>query len=1087
MLKLWLCTDRKQNTARMLDEIVAHAEKGCGGQLLLVPEQFSHMMERKLCACGRDKISRYAEVLSFSRLAARVFSEAGGCAETETDPVGRLLAMSLAARQVRARLKIYASCIDKPEFLLQMLDTFDEFRAFCVTPTRLREASRLLSGVLAVKTEEFALLMESFDAVCANMGQNPQTKLSRLLEALEKSGYQRTIYVDGFTDFNGIEREILAQLLQNGAQISVNLHCDGLERGARQYETARRTARLLRTLAQRQEIPVEIHILPSETKERPLEFLRSHLFAGGVEAYNAEQTQVTFLHGRNRVAECRAAVGQMLRLAESGVRWRDISVACADFAVYRPILESVCRRAEIPTYFAGDTDILRQPIASMLLSALEAATDAMEQEAVLAYLKSGFLPLSRDRCDRMENYALLWNLTGSRWEGVWTKNPAGAEAQLDEAAETELCRLNEDRELVIVPLLSLCARLKRAKTAADMVSALYDFTEAIALREQAEAFAKQCAEKGDLQRAQEYAQVYALLCAVLEQMYGVLGMSELAPEEFYRLFRAALSRCSIGTIPARLDCVTVGSLMSQRRCDTPYVFLLGANEGALPSAQTERSLLTDGERTDLFRLGIELSATAAERIDLELAAVDSVLSAPGKCLYFGAEAGREAYFYRRALALFPAAQQITDDADLIARAEREYLSYLSDAPQYIGMLAEDAPALAEKARTLATAKDYSRGALEEETVRRLYGETLRLSSTKIDRLAGCRLAYFLEYGLRAEERKPADLAPTLYGTFVHEVLEHTTRQVMREGGFDKVELARALKIAEAHMERFAREKLQDLLQMPRMEYLFRRNFSEVRMVVAELYRELSVSKFEPKWFELKFAEDGSLPAVRIVGQKAHAELRGSVDRADVWHSGEQTFVRVVDYKTGKKSFEYSHVFYGLGLQMLLYLFALEKTGASLLNEPLKPAGVLYFPARIERVTVDDRLNEKKAEEKRRKAQKRSGLLLDSAPVLQAMEPCAEEPEYLPYGCDKEGARIGDLASEEQLALLEHFVFRTVAALADDLYCGEIAPNPYFFDQSDNACRFCPYQTVCRDSRTERWLSGPKNAQDFWQRLEEYDG
>ena len=154
---------------------------------------------------------------------------------------------------------------------------------------------------------------------------------------------------------------------------------------------------------------------------------------------------------------------------------------------------------------------------------------------------------------------------------------------------------------------------------------------------------------------------------------------------------------------------------------------------------------------------------------------------------------------------------------------------------------------------------------------------------------------------------------------------------------------------------------------------------------------------------------------------------------------------------------------------------------------MKPAGVLYFPARIERVTVDDRLNEKKAEEKRRKAQKRSGLLLDSAPVLQAMEPCAEEPEYLPYGCDKEGTRIGDLASEEQLALLEHFVFRTVAAFADDLYCGEIAPNPYFFDQSDNACRFCPYQTVCRDSRTERWLSGPKNALDFWQRLEENDG
>lgn len=1084
MLRLWLCTDRKKNTRRMLEELTARANLGEGGQLLLVPEQFSHTMERMLCRHGGDSISRYAEVLGFSRLAARVFSEVGGCAEKETDASGRLLAMSLAVEQVHAQLKIYATCADKPEFLVQMLGIFDEFRAYCVTPARLREVSASLSGVLAVKTEELALLMEGFDAVCANMGQNPQTKLTRLLAALEESDWKRTIYVDGFTDFNGVEREILAQLLQNGAEISINLQCDGEHHGAQQYETARRTVSLLTNLAKKQQLPVQMHILPADTQEQPLSFLRTHLFTGGEDTYPKEQSQLCFVQGADSVVECRAAVGEILRLSAEGVRWRDISIACAEDAAYRPILESLLRRAEIPTYYAGDTDILRQPIAAMLLSALEAATDEMEQETVLAYLKSGFLPISRDRIDRMENYALLWGISGTRWQGEWTMNPAGVEGRFDEEA---LAQIKEDREQVIVPLLRLREGLKAAKTTADMVLALNDFTEAIQLAEQAEAFANRCAESGELQRAQEYAQVYRLLTTVMEQMFGVLGGSIHTPEEFYRLFRTALSQCSVGTIPAKLDCVTVGSLMAQRRCDTPYVFLLGANEGAFPSAQTERSLLTDGERLHLLRLGIELAPTATERLDLELAAIDSVLNAPEKRLYFGAAAQREAYLYRRASKLFPTARCIAEDTELICRAEREYLSYLSAGSASIDALAEKEPRLAERARYFVNAGAYRPGSLDEGTVRGLYGKTLHLSSTRIDRLASCRFAYYLEYGLRAKERTPATLSPTIYGTFVHDVLEHTASQVMREGGFSTVPLSRVLQIAEERMEWYAQTHLADILQTPRTEYLFHRSFSEVRAVVTELHRELSVSQFAPQWFELKFADDGALPAVRIVGEKMQAELHGYVDRADIWRSGDSVFVRVVDYKTGKKSFDYAHVFYGLGLQMLLYLFALEQTGACLLDTPLKPAGVLYFPARLERIPVKDKLDEAKTEQLRRDAQKRSGLLLDSAPVLQAMEPCEGSPRYLPYKINKEGAREGDLATQEQLARLERFVFRKVASLGDSLYSGEIDPDPYFFDMQDNACRYCPYRAVCRELPEKRWLYEPKDAQAFWQRLEESDG
>ena len=217
----------------------------------------------------------------------------------------------------------------------------------------------------------------------------------------------------------------------------------------------------------------------------------------------------------------------------------------------------------------------------------------------------------------------------------------------------------------------------------------------------------------------------------------------------------------------------------------------------------------------------------------------------------------------------------------------------------------------------------------------------------------------------------------------------------------------------------------------------------------------------------------------------HAELEGTVDRVDLWHSEDRTFARVIDYKTGKKGFEYTNVYHGLSLQMLLYLFALIKQEK---QTELHPAGVLYFPARIESLTEPDHTDQAKIESDRKKQRKRSGLLLNSWPVLQAMEPCDGEPTYLPYSYDKENTRVGDLASEEQFRTLDRYVYDKVVALGEQLYSGEIAPNPYFFDlDSKNACKWCPYQTVCNGKREERWLEKIKSEKDFWQRLEASDG
>lgn len=1077
MLQIWLCTDRKVNQNLLLQTLCACAERGETGQILLVPEQFSHTTERLLCEYGGDRIGRYAEVLSFSRLANRVFSEEGGIADTQTDASGRLLMMALAVEQVRSRLKIYGSSVTKPEFLLHLLDMFDEFRSYCVTPERLYRASERLSGVLAVKTEEFALLMESFDAVSANLGQNPESKLTRLLSALETGSYTegKSFWFDGFTDFNGVEREIIAALLQKNASVTVLLQCDALQHGAQQFDAARDTAKQLLRLAAAQHITPDVRTIPVQEEKAPLAYLRRRLFGGGIAPYEGAQEAVRFLQAADREEECRRTAQEILRLVAEGARWRDISVACAEFSSCRPLLESVFRRFDIPAYFAGDTDILRQPVVRMLLSALEAATGGMQQEDVLNYLKSGLSPLSREACDRLENYVLLWNVGGSKWGKTWTMHPDGLQKEHTERSQRRLDKLNQDRTSAVAPLLRLQSCLKNAKDTGEMVLALYEFTEKIDLCRRISEFSEQNRSADNSQAEQEYAQVYGIVTELLEQLYGVLGKSERSPENFARIFRAAISRCSVGTIPASLDCVTVGSLMSQRRCDTDYVFLIGAQEGSFPAARTQDSLLTDGERLDLQREGIDLAPTAAGNLDRELACIDSVLNAPSKRLCLSAVVGAEAYMVKRAMKLFPNAALETDDS--VCRAAREYLAYLVSAPE---APSRDQP-LHAQAEKLIAAKSYAPGSLSGEAVRALYGSTLKLSASKIDALAGCRLRYFLQYGLNAQIRKTAQIDASEYGTFVHDVLEHTVKQVQQEGGFRQVTLERVQQIAQTCMENYAAQKLADLWETDRAEYLFRRTFKEVRFVVADLYREMSKCDFEPEWFELDFSERGTLPAIRIAGRQTVAELIGKVDRVDVWRSGEKLYVRVIDYKTGRTTFDRTKVLNGLGLQMLLYLFALQRTGASLLGQEPEAAGVLYFPAKEETVSQADRLDSAEIEKKRREKKKRSGLLLDSEPVLQAMEHCEDKPEYLPYEYDKTNNRIGSLFTKEQLKQLEQFVFDCVGQLSDAIGAGDVTANPYAIKNDSDACKYCPYDSVCRKNRQKRWLKPVtgKDYGEFW--------
>ena len=399
--------------------------------------------------------------------------------------------------------------------------------------------------------------------------------------------------------------------------------------------------------------------------------------------------------------------------------------------------------------------------------------------------------------------------------------------------------------------------------------------------------------------------------------------------------------------------------------------------------------------------------------------------------------------------------------------------------------AADALGLGESYEKACTQAEFTLGNIQKENVSALYGDTLNLSASQVDRQAECRMSYFLKYGLRAKERKEATVDPAEFGTYVHAVLEETAREVMEMGGFHGVSLEQTMEIALRHADAYSQEHFAQL-DSKRVRYLFDRNRRELQMVVEELWDELKSAKFEPADFETSFGNGDGMDAIAVPARSMNAVLRGFVDRVDVWQENGMHYFRVVDYKTGKKDFDYCDVFNGVGLQMLLYLFALEHSGAAVVGDHAFAAGVQYFPARVPLVSADGSLTDDEARAARQKEWRRKGLLLSDEAVLEAMDP--ENTGRLCCKKTKDGALTGDVADRQQLRLLERYVFKVLANMVDDIASGNVAANPYTRGTSHNACAFCPYGAVCHKNSVEgRRNYKAMSAQEFWAAVEKEDG
>ena len=1032
-MRIWTGRAGSGKTTAILQEIAARCEAGKGRQILLVPELNSHRMERRLAGATGNHGARTAEVLTFSRLADRVFSEVGGLAQQMLTPAGQLLTLQEAARRVQGGLSAWQGLADKPELLQEALRLVDECKTCAVAPETLFAAAEACEdGVLAAKLGDLAQLLTAYERLCDESLPDPRDRLTHLRDRLGESHVLEgaTVYLDGFLGFTPQELAVVDAMLAAGVPLAAAVTCDPAYPDI--FVTGCKTVKTLTRMAKRHNQTVGQIDLGASRIARPagLAALEAESLLPVRTPHPDSAAGVRLYAAASPFDECEHAAAYIRRkVRDEGARYRDFVVCARDIEPYGGFLAMAMARYDVPVFLAEKPDLLSRPPMALVTGALAAVQNYFKYEDLFGCLKTGLTHLTRDEVDQLENYVLTWNIRGGAWERDWTEHPDGYGLALDDRARAQLAALNELRARAIAPFAALREALMGEPPASDCVRALYAFLLAVDAPGRMSARAAAHEAAGRLQLADEYRQLWEILVSAMEQFAWVCGGTPMTAERFAQLFRLVLGEYDVGTIPVSLDRVTCGNI--ERACleNAKYVVLLGVNDGLIPKTPSPTSLLSDMDRDKLDVLGVELKVHGAERLLMEQETLYRALACPTDELLLiwhltdasGGET-RPSYFAGTVRELLPGAPFAAHQTETVRdrlQAERPAVelacAYLSGdrtaavraAYQYYQ----------DDERVLdAAAQKRGRGPLvSPHTIDGLYGKHLNLTASRVDTFYSCRFAFFMQYGLRARPRRMARFDALETGTFIHYVLEHALDALGKQaGGAAAADEAAVRRACRAAVRQYVQEELGGLeTKTARFRYLFGRLTRTVEQILDNVIEELRVSDFAPIDYEVDFSRGGDLPPVECTEGDLTVALSGKVDRVDGYIKNGRLYLRVMDYKSGKKSFSLSDIWYGLNMQLIIYLYALQQEGLDRYRQRLEaelneivPAGVLYVPVRDELPDAPRDIDEDALRALRDKALRRSGLLSDDMELLEAMEHGLEGDGAVYPGLDQGQKRRG---------------------------------------------------------------------------------
>ena len=1060
-----------------LRQMLARESEQSGRRILmLVPEQFSFETEKAMLhLCGPMRANSI-EVYSFTRLADAVFRVEGGVAGRRLSDGGRRVLMSCALAACEDELELYKNAAQNGRVTDLMLTAVNEMKLCGITPKQLSGTAAALSGRgLGKKLSEIALLYGAFEALVAASYLDSRDDLTRLAAALETSEFFRgcTVAVDSFEGFTAQELAVLTQILRKADSVTVSLCTDGLgqeESGlfALVDRTRRRLTRAATEVGCEVKPPVELTGAPRFQNEN-LKLVEAQLFCAQELLPSPDHEGVEIFEARDVYEEAEFAASTICRLiTEHGWRYRDFSIIARKPEQYFGSLDVALQKRGVPCFVSQPVQVDAEPVARFVLSAFEALLSGFATDDLLELLKTGVSGFTAQEISDLENYAFLWRLSGPGWKEEWTRHPRGFGQELTEEDTEELQRLNALRRRLITPLLAFAAATKDA-SGAQMSEAVFRLLVDFSLEETLPEYCAVLEAAGDDALAARQVRVWELLMELLDQFHSILGDRKITRERYYYLLKEVLAKEDISEIPQTVDEVLFGTAEQVRQSSPKAVFLLGASQGDFPLIPRSSGVFSDAERRTLIELDLPLGDPLEQKTIEERYLAYSVACGASEQLYVswprtaGGEDKEPSELVLGLFAIFPTMRPLRDLPDEYFCSSREAafsrmaarFTEQSGEAGALRALFADEPDYAGRIAALERVSGKRPARIEDRALANdlFLGERPFLSPTQIETFHSCAFKYFCRYGLGAKERRPAEVDAMQYGTLMHYLFEKTFDPAGKLSDLAEEELAERIKelilqYAEENMGGFT-------LLSGREQYRLDRLAQAACKLIMHVRAELAQSQFKPKHFELHLGDDPAFPPLRVEdGNGKLITVGGTVDRADIYVDKRgKEYIRVIDYKTGKKQFELSDVLYGLNMQMLIYLAALIESGQTL------PAGILYVPAAEPSVSAERGDDAGKIKSATDKQMRMNGLVLSDDEIIRAMEAGAAG-KFVPVSIKKNGSLGGAgsaLGEEEMRQVLQHSK-RLIATMGQKLGAGRVEADPMLVNQ--NACKYCPYGAVC---------------------------
>ena len=1089
--------------------------------LVIVPDQFTMQTQADLVNASAGGGIMNIEVLSFSRLAYRVFGETGGDRRAVLDDTGKNLILRKCAVDVKDRIPYLAGKLDKPGYIHEVKSAISEFMQYDVDSKGMdkligysKENNR---KSLANKLENLSVIYDYFrDYIKENYITTEES-----LEILAKEIYRSKVVcdsiviMDGFTGFTPIQNRVIGAMMDVCKRVIITLTLDSCElteevKMQSLFAFTHKSYMSLVGLAKDHNCELEETEAVTYIREnKELDYLEKHIFDYQADSYGDECDSIhidAMMTTSDEVTNLARNIRRLVR--DEGAYYRDIAVITGNLSAYSSEIKEKFEDYDIPVYIDETKGITLNPFIEYIKSALLILQKDFDYESIMQYLRTGFSDIAIDDADILDNYLVETGIRGkSAYSKPFAKRTSLMKKQADkgeeDAATLQLQRLNDIREKLMQELSALVGLgITRSSkhNACEYVKSLYDFLMDNHAVEKLKALELHFQALGDYSKEREYAQIYVRTMELLEQIHGLIGHEEMDIEEFYGILDAGFSEIEVGTIPQSVDRVIVGDMERTRLKSVKYLFFLGLNDGWVPKSGGNGGIISDYDREFLTESGTELAPSPRQQMYIGRFYLYTNITKPSRELYLSyaamnndAEAMRPSYVVDMVKKLFPLIQPspvVSKDNDsLMAKLETKREARLTQA-KLLRKKADGVATLSEEETLMGLMSYFSE---EESYVKRmvdnafyrhvdekldervagiLYGTRIYASVSRMETFARCAYAYFLKYGLGLNPREEYGIEASDMGTIYHGVLEIFV-DLLGEKGLDWFSMTEsdAKELVDRAVVDVATKYTDAILfESERNKYIVDRMKKIMLRTVMTLSYQLKKSEFKPEAYEYKFTREQSLNKFNVgLGEEEKLYLTGKIDRMDVCRKDGRVLVKIVDYKSGNKDFSLMSFYHGLQLQMVVYMGeALKNVQEKERGSDVKPAALLYYH-------IDDPLvegsvsdSDEAIEDKIRKALRTKGLVNAEDDIIGTLDSSGnEKSDVIPVERKKSGefTAASEVAGEEEIRLLTEYANYKIRSIADRMLSGDIAVNPIELKKSAktiemDSCAYCDYKNVC---------------------------